>query len=414
MPDPEELLGSLRFGGAMPPNFRDIRRQARRRRIRHLAMAAVPLSVIAALAIVPRLADDGPPAAVVAFAPNGEGLGPAVPSGPVAPAPAPPATTTATSNPPTISTLVSDDAAERGEVSDVPLSVGEEAPAGDDGAGEPPPTTAVPVTQSDPDDTTTVGTAAVDPPPPTTQAVLAVDPAPPLEPGPLLDDLATLPPMGFAVVQDGVAVLADPNGAVIGHLPTDLAEVTFGRPTPVLAADATTGCQVAEARRTLRVEICPRRVREHGATYDSREVRVARIDAPSIVISTPLGRDWYDDPSRPVLGHWRSAAVSPEARWMALEWGDQCGGTEAFVVDLATDDLASATGSDWPAAPDSAVLGWIDDDSLLLHLPDGPCGTVSAPPGVYRFSPGDGSLVQLATTDAGATAQLWSLAPVDQ
>lgn len=429
MPDPEDLLSELRFGGAVPPDFGAIRRRARRRRIRRIAMAAAPLSVIAALVVVPRVSDDGgPPAEVVAVAPNGGSSdsaesgpaesGPGVgPPGPLSPVPDPPATTTATTVPPTISTLVPDEdpgpEVEAGSPS--PSAGPADDPATDvDVVEAEPTTTAAPPARNGAGGAAGGAGGAASDPTTTTIPALAVEAGPPLESGPPIRDLASLPSSGFAVLQDGQTVLADADGDVLGHLPSGSSELTFSRPTAVLPANAVTGCQVAEARRTLRVEICPRRVREHGATYDSREVRLSRIDAPSIVVTTPIGRDWYDDPARPVFGQWRSAAVSPDARWMALEWIRSCGAIDSFVVDLAADELMSATRTQWPVSPAAEVLGWTDDDALLLHLVDDPCSPMTATPGVYRFRPADGTLAQLVSTEPDASAQLWSQTPVDQ
>lgn len=158
-----------------------------------------------------------------------------------------------------------------------------------------------------------------------------------------------------------------------------LAAVRPGEAVDAVAADRSeipSGCESASTSGGVRVALC-----EGEPQQPQRIERVSPTGDRQVLAETPDGSNG--------LGHWRSAAPSPDGRWILATWSGECESPTAFLVP--TDgDAPTVTIDGRPGlqgATESAGIGWAPDGSAVVQLGTGVCGAAAEEPGVHLLDP---------------------------
>lgn len=72
---------------------------------------------------------------------------------------------------------------------------------------------------------------------------------------------------------------------------------------------------------------------------------------------------------QPLIGHWREAVLSPNGRWLLLEWSAECEVPFTFVVRSSGGAVRPAFGRArrwWDGQPSTAV-GWLNDGTAIVE-----------------------------------------------
>ena len=72
---------------------------------------------------------------------------------------------------------------------------------------------------------------------------------------------------------------------------------------------------------------------------------------------------------QPRIGHWREAVLSPNSRWLLLEWSAECEVPFTFVVRSSGGAVRPAFGRArrwWDGQPSTAV-GWLNDGTAIVE-----------------------------------------------
>ena len=68
------------------------------------------------------------------------------------------------------------------------------------------------------------------------------------------------------------------------------------------------------------------------------------------------------------VGHWQSAAVSPDGTRLLLTWSAECESPSAHLAPGSGGEPVAATGQrDWTEEPESVGLGWTSDGRALVY-----------------------------------------------
>ena len=120
------------------------------------------------------------------------------------------------------------------------------------------------------------------------------------------------------------------------------------------------------------------------------------VGPPTVVARTPPGESG---------GHWASAFLSPDRRWVAATWSGECEATTTWLI--------AADGSQptpvWPERS-SGALGWTPDARAVFILnAEAGCGTAGERPGVYAVRPGETPVQLIAQQPNDSAVVLWGL-----
>ena len=110
-----------------------------------------------------------------------------------------------------------------------------------------------------------------------------------------------------------------------------------------------------------------------GRAYAPQRLEEWRGSGRRVLASNPFGRG---------VGHWVSAALSPDGTRVLAQWSAECEVPVAFLGPTARGRLR-AVGAHDRDAPTSLALGWTHDARAVVALPEGACGGAAARPGVY-------------------------------
>lgn len=191
--------------------------------------------------------------------------------------------------------------------------------------------------------------------------------------------LADVPDAGVAVgTYDGVALI-DLDGTVVAML----------KGYEVAGNVGAEGVWFRRGHRLFRFHVDAgvrgllERVREamaRDAMYD---------EGPEPRLASPAGAA----PGQAPAGHWRYAVRSPSGTTLA-QWSGECEVPMAYWIERSSPGELVTGGTDVSTAPESVALGWTDDGTAVVLLPEGACGSTARSPGVYAYSsPGDGRLM---------------------
>ena len=226
--------------------------------------------------------------------------------------------------------------------------------------------------------------------------------------------VAELPPSGIAIADDGELVLHDfegnelarATGSVVSQLQSSndrmLAAVRPGETVDAVPADRSdvpSGCETASTSGGVRVALC-----EGEPQQPQRIERVSPTGDRQVLAEAPDGSNG--------LGHWRSAAPSPDGRWILATWSGECESLTTFLVpargDAPTITIDGQSGLE--GATESAGIGWAPDGSAVVQLGTGVCGTAAEEPGVHLLNPATReSRLLLRQPEPGPTVHLWQI-----
>jgi hypothetical protein len=131
-------------------------------------------------------------------------------------------------------------------------------------------------------------------------------------------------------------------------------------PAPGPTVPSGPSCQQIGEREDVAYELCWRpNAREHGTFV------VAEGDERAVVPVQPPFRP----AGQPLVGHWRQAALSPDGRWLLLEWSAECEVPFTFVVRSSGGAPRPSFGRArrwWDGQPSTAV-GWLDARTAIVE-----------------------------------------------
>lgn len=224
-----------------------------------------------------------------------------------------------------------------------------------------------------------------------------------------------LPAAGIAVVEDGLLVLLDFDGTILGEARTPVADVLGTGPgrtgvvvrlgaAPIFElaepdpAEAPEDCDEAAGAGGVRVALC-------GGSPQLREV-IVRVD-PSGEIGEIIGAA----PDSGGVGHWRWALPSPDGEWILAQWSGECEIPIAFMTPLAGGEVRTVSGeSGLAGALASTAVGWAPDGRAIVHFSEAACGSGLEQPGTYLVDPGSLERAVMRTDDSSpAAAYYWEL-----
>jgi hypothetical protein len=131
-------------------------------------------------------------------------------------------------------------------------------------------------------------------------------------------------------------------------------------PAPAATVPSGASCEEVGSRAALTYELCWKPNSGQHGTF------VAAEDGARTIV--PVGAP-FRPAGQPLIGHWREAVLSPNGRWLLLEWSAECEVPFTFVVRSAGGDPRPAFGRArrwWDAQPSTAV-GWLDDGTAIVE-----------------------------------------------
>lgn len=123
------------------------------------------------------------------------------------------------------------------------------------------------------------------------------------------------------------------------------------------------GCRLTDARFRLELLVC-------GQTVKSARYRPGAKAVVRVVAKAP-GR----------VGHWERASFAPTGKAFFAQWSAECEVPYAFLITAAK--VHPYGGKTLRDAPSSVALGWLPDESAVVHFPKGACGGTFRVPGIY-------------------------------
>lgn len=170
---------------------------------------------------------------------------------------------------------------------------------------------------------------------------------------------------------------------------------TTGRQAPLHR-----GCWVAALVHEGAVGICKRGHRPYGGP--GRWLHLLSDSGERRVLVPPP--DHKDLPS----GHWRYVLASPDREWLLAQWSGECEVPHAFFAPASGSAPRAVTGEEhWLDAPTSEAIGWVDERTALVHLPEGSCSHGVDEPGLYRIGI-DGSRSLVLPLPRPASVRMWA------
>lgn len=110
-----------------------------------------------------------------------------------------------------------------------------------------------------------------------------------------------------------------------------------------------------------------------------------------------------------VIGHYRSASVSPDGRWIGVQHSGGCESPTAMVAEVGQAAEPSPFVEADGYGVESTFVGWTADSRAVVALSEGICGTGHDVPGLYLVDPAGGSpqLLWESAPGQGYSMQLW-------
>jgi hypothetical protein len=159
-------------------------------------------------------------------------------------------------------------------------------------------------------------------------------------------------------VRAATAALVLAVALVLGGCGGDEEGAAPAPPAPVVPSGPS--CEGIGEHEEIVYELCWRpNSREHGTFV------VAEGDERAVVPVQPPFRP----AGQPLIGHWRQATLSPDGRWLLLEWSAECEVPFTFVVRSSGGPVRPAFGRArrwWDAQPSTAV-GWLNDGTAIVE-----------------------------------------------
>jgi hypothetical protein len=147
---------------------------------------------------------------------------------------------------------------------------------------------------------------------------------------------------------------------------------------PLRAAAAPVACKTFARHGGATYDLCQRRTSDNHGIFVVHEGGVAR----RLAVRTPHA----PPPGTPLVGHWQSAALSPDGKTLLATWSAECEVPIAFFVPLATGLPRPVEGQRrWADAPESVGVRWLSSTRAVVDFPKGACGN-SARPGRYAVT----------------------------
>jgi hypothetical protein len=141
----------------------------------------------------------------------------------------------------------------------------------------------------------------------------------------------------------------------------------------VRPAEATSHCARAGAHGSRKYFVCPTTTGLHNGELrveDERNVGVLRVPLPD--------RD----------GQWKWAAVSPDGRWLLVQFAAPCETPKAFFVPTRGGRAIAAAAEDGFAL-ESEAFGWTTDGRAIVWFPaQAACASGIGREGIYLVRPG--------------------------